>query len=122
MNLRDAYRAFNEALAARVTRAVGSMTCAWFFAILAMFGLPSALAPGGIGLVMWFSTTFLQLVLLSILAVGQQVQAQQAEQHTDALADVHERLDAHADRLHAIHTHLTKPTPRTGRTRKETAP
>jgi cobalamin biosynthesis protein CobD/CbiB len=120
---RDVIDRVNASLAVRITRAVGSMWCAYAFAVLALLGLPPALAPGGMGPVAWFAQTFLQLVLLSILAVGQQVQTQAADQHAEQLEAVHERLDEHADRLHAIHAHVTKPTPpRTGRTRKEPAP
>lgn len=121
MNLRAAWRQLNEALAARVTRAVGTMTCAWIFAALALWGLPAALRPGGVGLIAWIAQEFLQLVLLSILAVGQQVQQQQATEHERAIAGVHDRLDAHAERLDAIHENTTRKPP-TGRQRKESAP
>ena len=46
------------------------MTCAWLFCILALLGLPAALAKGGEGPVAWMSQTFLRLVLLSMIIVG----------------------------------------------------
>lgn len=62
-----------------MTRAVGSMWMAYAFTLLALAGLPSALHPGGEGLVAWIAQTFLQLVLLSVIMVGQDVQSQSTE-------------------------------------------
>ncbi len=52
---------------------------AYAFTLLALAGLPSALHPGGEGLVAWIAQTFLQLVLLSVIMVGQDVQSQSTE-------------------------------------------
>src|ERR1035438_3706504 len=65
---------FNAKLALLITRGVGTMACAYLFAVLALIGLPTALAPGGEGIISWIAQTFLQLVLLSIIMVGQTVQ------------------------------------------------
>jgi hypothetical protein len=65
----------NAKLAVILTRGVGSMACAYIFALLALAGLPGALKPGGMGFVPWFAQTFLQLVLLSVIMVGQSVQS-----------------------------------------------
>lgn len=67
-------------LAIKITTAVGSMTCAYVFLGIAIWGLPAALSPGGIGLLYWISGDLLQLVLLSVILVGQNTQATQAEQ------------------------------------------
>jgi hypothetical protein len=64
---------FNSWLAVKITAAVGSMWCAYLFAAIALYGLPTALKPGGEGLVSWIAQTFLQLVLLSIIIVGSNV-------------------------------------------------
>ena len=64
------YTRVNSWLAVKITLGVGSMTCAWLFCILALLGLPAALAKGGEGPVAWIAQTFLQLVLLSIIIVG----------------------------------------------------
>jgi len=64
---------FNTAFALKITAAVGSMWCAYAFAALALFGLPSAIHAGTGGVVQWIAQTFLQLVLLSIIIVGQNV-------------------------------------------------
>jgi hypothetical protein len=72
-------------LAVRITALVSTMTCAGLFAALALIGLPSALQAGVLLTVVWLSSTFLQLVFLPILALGQKVAARQA----DEAADVH---------------------------------
>lgn len=83
-----AYARFNKKVAIAVTRWVGSMSCAWVFALLALASLPAVLteafgfhvfphwliAVGLISLVAWVAQTFLQLVLLSVIMVGQNVQ------------------------------------------------
>jgi hypothetical protein len=90
---------FNAWLAVKITQTVGTMWCAYVFAAIALYGLPAALKPGGEGLVSWIAQTFLQLVLLSIIIVGQSVQAQASDarsaktfEDTEVLVD---RLDTH---------------------------
>lgn len=69
----------NQKIGVLLTRAVGSMWAAYLFAIIALLGLPAALRPGGQGLVAWIAQTFLQLVLLSVIMVGQEVQSKAGE-------------------------------------------
>jgi hypothetical protein len=66
---------FNSKLALVAITAVGSMWCAYAFAVLAFLGLPTALKPNNIGLLFWIASDFLQLVLLSVIIVGQNIQA-----------------------------------------------
>ena len=66
---------FNAKLAVLITGAVGTMACAYLFAVLAFLGLKPALSPGGEGIIAWIAQTFLQLVLLPIIIVGQNIQA-----------------------------------------------
>ena len=67
---------FNTRVAVRVTKSVGSMWCAYVFALLALISLPAALrSHDPIIIVSWIAQTFLQLVLLPIIIVGQNVQA-----------------------------------------------
>jgi hypothetical protein len=66
---------FNSWLAVKITDGVGTMWCAYAFAALALVGLPAALKPGGEGIIAWIAQTFLQLVLLSIIIVGQNIAA-----------------------------------------------
>jgi hypothetical protein len=48
---------------------------AYAFAAVALIGLPPALKPGGEGIIARIAQTFLQLVLLSIIIVGQNIAA-----------------------------------------------
>ena len=67
---------FNTRVAVRITKSVGSMWCAYLFALIALISLPAALSSGQpIIIVSWIAQTFLQLVLLPIIIVGQNVQA-----------------------------------------------
>jgi hypothetical protein len=66
---------FNCWLAIKITDGVGTMWCAYVFAVIALLGLRPALKPGGEGLIAWIAQTFLQLVLLSIIIVGQNIAA-----------------------------------------------
>ena len=61
------------------------MWCAYAFALLAFVSLPSALRSGNlVTLVSWISQTFLQLVLLSIIIVGQNVLGAAADRRAEA--------------------------------------
>jgi hypothetical protein len=83
---------FNTGLALLVTRTVGTMWVAYAFALLALISLPAALHSGDvIVIVSWIAQTFLQLVLLPIIIVGQNVI--QAANDARAEAD-HETLVA----------------------------
>lgn len=66
----------NTRLALGITKIVGSMWCAYIFAFLALISLPAAIkSHDPIIIVAWIAQTFLQLVLLPIIIVGQNVQA-----------------------------------------------
>jgi|SRR5579859_1548297 len=82
----------NTRLALGITKIVGSMWCAYVFALLALISLPAAInSHDPIIIVAWIAQTFLQLVLLPIIIVGQNVQA--AASDARALSD-HETLIA----------------------------
>lgn len=86
---------FNAKVAVIVTHAVGTMACAYLFTLLALAGLPAALAPGGQGIIAWIAQTFIQLVLLSIIMVGQQVQSAASDARAEKqFADTEKILDA----------------------------
>lgn len=74
----------NTALAIWITKVVGSMWCAYAFGIMDLFSLPSAIRGGTGTLIAWIAQTFLQLVLLSIIMVGQNVQAGAADKRAEA--------------------------------------
>ena len=89
----------NAKIAVFLTNIVGSMWCAYVFAIIALIGLRPALQPGGEGIIAWIAQTFLQLVLLSVIMVGQNVQSLASDvrsQHTyDDAVQILDRLDVH---------------------------
>ena len=84
---------FNLWLAQKVTNGVATMWCAYLFAAIALISLPKAIQSGdSIVIVSWVAQTFLQLVLLSIIMVGQKVQSHSVEEtinetHTASLAE-----------------------------------
>ncbi len=85
---------FNTWVAVKVTKSVGSMWCAYVFAALALISLPSAIQSGNsLIIVSWIAQTFLQLVLLPIIIVGQNVQAAatdaRAESDHETLISIH---------------------------------
>jgi DNA integrity scanning protein DisA with diadenylate cyclase activity len=69
----DRIKGINRRVAERITAAVGTMWAAAAFAAIALISLPAAIRAGDtLTLVDWVAQTFLQLVLLSIIMVGQQ--------------------------------------------------
>jgi hypothetical protein len=106
---------FNAKLALIITRTVGTMACAYLFTLLALVSLPAILIeaevlhksdvptfltkPGLILVVSWIAQTFLQLVLLSVIMVGQSVQAlasdSRAQKEFTDTETILDRLDTH---------------------------
>ena len=82
------YARFNKRLAVLITSNVGTMTCFWLFCVISLLGLPAALVEahvisptigligeaGFVIMVQWVAQSFLQLVLLPSLMVGQNLQ------------------------------------------------
>lgn len=109
-------RRFNGQVAAAITSAVGTMWCAYGFTALALVSLPAALATRNtVVIVAWIAQTFLQLVLLSVIIVGQNIAGARTEA---VINDSHDKLaglvgelseligDGHAT-LRAVHALLT---------------
>jgi hypothetical protein len=93
---------FNGRLAVGITKVVGSMWCAYAFAGLAMISLPDAIHNGTFALITWISQTFLQLVLLSVIMVGQQVLARASDrQSLQTYRDAEALLDL-TDEIHRL--------------------
>jgi hypothetical protein len=92
---------FNTWLATKVTAGVGTMWCAYAFGLFDCLALPTAIHGGTYGVVQWVASFFLQLVLLSVIMVGQNLAAAasdgRAEQtYDDAEAVLHEALQIQA--------------------------
>jgi len=82
----------NTRIAVSITKRVGSMWCAYAFALLALISFPAAISTGDpIIIVAWIAQTFLQLVLLPIIIVGQNVQAAASDARAE---NDHETLTA----------------------------
>jgi hypothetical protein len=105
---------FNAKVALVITRSVGTMACAYVFAGVALISLPAAISSGQVIIIVaWVAQTFLQLVLLSIIMVGQSVQsaasdARAAKEFADT-ETILDRLDVHTaggikEVLDAIHS------------------
>ena len=114
MPTNSGYARFNKALAVKVTDAVGSMTCAYIFSVIALISLPAILSQfqafhstfpswlvkaSLIALISWIAQTYIQLVLLSVIIVGQNIQADASDaraaktfEDTEIVVD---RLDEH---------------------------
>jgi hypothetical protein len=112
---------FNGWLAVQITKVVGSMWCAYAFAGLALISLPAAIGQGTVAIVSWISQTFLQLVLLSVIMVGQQVLAkasdkQATQTYNDAEAvlqltdDIHKLIKINNQLTDEIHGIVAKKT------------
>jgi hypothetical protein len=88
---------FNTWLGVKITEGVGTMWCAYAFAGLALVSLPEAIKGGTAMLVAWIAQTFIQLVLLSIIMVGQKIAGEATDKraidtYNDAEAVLHEAL------------------------------
>lgn len=76
MTTESPVRRFNRRVGLGITTSVGTMWCAYAFAVLSLVSLPAAIASGSLlVIVAWIAQTFLQLVLLSVIIVGQNIQA-----------------------------------------------
>jgi hypothetical protein len=94
---------FNARLGLLITVVVGTMWAAYVFAGVALISLPSNLNSTQ-NFILWLSSSFLQLVLLPIIIVGQNIQAKAADQraidtYKDAEAVLHEteHIQMHLD-------------------------
>jgi hypothetical protein len=85
-----------------ITRAVGTMNCAYAFMALSLISLPAAIATRDpIVIVAWIAQTCFQLILLPIIIVGQNLQGRAADRraeqtYNDAEAILHENLQIQA--------------------------
>ena len=88
---------FNTFIGVKITDAVGTMWCAYLFAALALVSLPDAIKGGTAMLIAWIAQTFIQLVLLSIIMVGQKIAGEATDKraidtYNDAEAVLHESI------------------------------
>jgi hypothetical protein len=83
-------RKFNRRIGVAITNGVATMWCAYAFALIAFVSLPQAIGESFSGgfrplpIVTWVAQTFLQLVLLSIILYGQNLQSEKADARAEA--------------------------------------
>jgi len=94
---------FNAKFGLKVTLVVGTMWAAYLFTILALFALPSAIHQGTYYVIVWLSSSFLQLVLLPIIIVGQNIQATAADKRAE---DTYKDAEAVLKEAEEIQNHL----------------
>ena len=115
----DEHVGINGRIAVAITTVVSTMWCAYLFAILALISLPTAIRGGTATLISWIAQTFLQLVLLSVIMVGQKVAAQASDKQalqtykdTEALLkmqdEVHRLIEINNDLTTEIHDFVVK--------------
>lgn len=88
---------FNARLGLGITIVVGTMWAAYAFALIALISLKDNLASTQT-FILWLSSSFLQLVLLPIIIVGQNIQAKASDKraedtYKDADAILHEAME-----------------------------
>ena len=74
---------FNGRFALLLTTTVGTMWCAYAFALLALLVVPQAVNGGLLTSIQWLSQTFIQLVMLSVIMVGQNILSRAADKRAD---------------------------------------
>jgi hypothetical protein len=95
---------FNAKFGLKITLVVGTMWAAYIFTILALFALPSAIKQGTYFIIVWLSSSFLQLVLLPIIIVGQNIQAAAADKRSEeTYKDAEAVLKESAEIQHHLH-------------------
>jgi len=113
VKLERAVGGFNQRLAVRVTQVVSTMACAYFFFVLALSGFPGVHATMA-QYVQWFSSTFLQLIMLPILALGTAIlgrhQELQADEQYQTTVKMYHELGQIADHMTAQDAAITRQT------------
>lgn len=89
-----------ENLGGKITVRVGTMWTALIFACLSLVSLPAVIRSGDpVLIVAWITQTFLQLVLLPVIMVGQAVQGRKTEQ---TIVDTHDLVVAEVQALQQL--------------------
>jgi uncharacterized membrane protein len=82
---RRAKLSLNDRIGLGITKRVGNMWAAYVFVLLTLVSLPAAIMSGNTVIIVgWVAQTFLQLVLLPVIIVGQNLQAHESEKRAIA--------------------------------------
>ncbi len=103
VNHQNFFVRFNAKFGLKITTIVGTMWAAYIFTFLALLALPSAIKQGTYFVVVWLSSSFLQLVLLPIIIVGHKIQAAAADQRSE---DTYKDAEAVLKESEEIQKHL----------------
>lgn len=103
LNHGNVFVRFNARFGLKITLIVGTMWAAYLFTLLALFALPSAVHQGTYYIIVWLSSSFLQLVLLPIIIVGQNIQAATADKRAE---DTYKDAEAVLKESEEIQKHL----------------
>ena len=103
LNHQNPFVRLNARFGLKITLVVSTMWCAYVFTIIALFALPSAVKQGTYFIVVWLSSSFLQLVLLPIIIVGQNIQAKAADKRAE---DTYKDAEAVLKEAEEIQKHL----------------
>jgi len=99
----DEHVGLNGRVALVLTTVVGTMWCAYAFAALALVVLPDALQGGLLTTIQWVSQTFIQLVMLSVIMVGQNILGRTSDKRADM---TYQDADATFHEAEQIQVHL----------------
>jgi len=88
-----------DRIAVFITSIVGTMWCAIVFTLLALVSLPDAIKGGRATVISWIAQTFLQLVLLSVIMVGQNLQSKHSEARAEADFDVNTKAELEVETI-----------------------
>ena len=88
-----------DKVAVFITSLVGTMWCAIVFTLLALVSLPDAIKGGKATIISWIAQTFLQLVLLSVIMVGQNLQNKHSEARAEADFDVNVKAELEVETI-----------------------
>lgn len=103
INHQNLFVRFNARFGLKITLIVGTMWCAYIFSIIALIALPDAVHQGLYFIVVWMSSSFLQLVLLPIIIVGQNIQGAAADKRAE---DTYKDAEAVLNDAEEIQKHL----------------
>jgi len=102
-----------DRVAVFITSVVGTMWCAIVFTLLATVSLPEAIRGGKATIISWIAQTFLQLVLLSVIMVGQNLQNRHSEARAESDFDVNVKAELeietvlqHLENQNEVMTHI----------------
>ena len=106
-----------------ITSIVGTMWCAIAFTLLALVSLPEAVRGGKATIISWIAQTFLQLVLLSVIMVGQNLQNRHSEARAESDFDVNVKAELEIETiLQHLEIMVGRSAPREGAKRINTDP